>query len=256
MRAQKILGIGMIVLASSSLSACSKKTLLESMDLEIIPNGSGGDLRLSSTVKLGNMSLPEIEIPIQAPGSTLSLGNMALKPDANGKQEISITLNSAALLHADPALGSTLPNGRALPSAIGFGESGGALLALPIRNSSRIYLGGDLKTRIILGVALVLPALDPVTASLPVGANAFFKRPFSSTISGVGGVFSSPQARQSGIAVFGILNANPASKIGSTLALQQKSTSARQGGSVEPKTVNALRIMQFFTGPAQVLDID
>ena len=283
MRAQKFIGIAAIALIPGTLTACSKKNLFGSLDLGITRSGSETVLRLASTVNLGNMSLASLEIPITAPGSNLRLGTVSLGAAPDGTQQIAIDLNATAFLHADPIAGSALPNGRALPSAINAGP-GGTLLALPILNSSRVYLGGDLKTRVILGVALTLPALDPVTANLPVGANAFFKHSFSSLISGVAGVFSSPQARQSGIAVFGILSPGPAGGAGASpssasasapapaqsraLALGQKSAPVRRpasgapvetgvhGGSGATNSGNTLRILKFFTGTPQVLTVD
>ncbi|NDG84094.1 MAG: hypothetical protein EBX52_03530 [Proteobacteria bacterium] len=257
MRAQKVLGMAALVLISSTLGACSKKNILASLDLGITHVGPETDLRLASTVHLGNMSLAGLDIPITAPGSNLHLGSVSLGTAPDGTQQIALSLNATAFLHADPIAGSTLPNGRALPSAIDPGPAG-TLLALPILNSSRVYLGGDLKTRIVLGVALTLPALDPVTANLPLSANAFFKRTFSSLISGVAGLYSSPQAHQSGIAVFGVLTPSRAGGTSPSLSLQQKSTPARRPASA-PDSLSGqdqLRILQFFTGSPRVLSVD
>lgn len=63
-------------------------------------------------------------------------------------------------------------------------------------------MGGDLKSTIIAGAAISVPALDSVMQSNPLPLNLFFAYPFSPEVSGVAGLYTSPTAHQNGIGIF------------------------------------------------------
>ena len=253
--------LGLIALTTLSLTACSGKTILNSLNLGVSTVNQETDLELSAVVNLGNISLEEIQIPVLDPKSGMKLGMIGLSTTPSGSQRISLVMNASSILHADASLGMALPNGRPLPSSLGLGTSGA--LGLSVLNSSRVYIGGDLKTKLILGIALTLPALDSVTHPIPINSNVFFRHSFTPELAGVAGVFASPEPHQSGIAIFGQFTPTQG------LNLISKTILSRM--SVRPETTSGaplsqdrthmspsdqMKVLRFFQGPRNTVSID
>ena len=251
---------GMIALTTLSLTACSGKSILNSLNVGVSSQNQEMDLELSAVVNLGNLSLEQIQIPVFDPKTGMKLGMIGFSTTQSGTQRISLVMNASSILHADPVLGSTLPNGRPLPSSLGLGAQGA--LALPVLNSSRVYIGGDLKTKLILGIALTLPALDTVTHQVPVNSNLFFRHAFTPELTGIAGLYASAAPHQSGIAVFGQytpsqgfnLNTKTASR-----AILRGNTPTPLSAPSEQESLNPseqIKIFRFFQGPKKTLKIE
>jgi hypothetical protein len=189
-----------LALIGTSLSACSNHSFLNAMDVAVTTQNNENYLDLSAEVDLGNVSLDQIQIPILDPRTQANLGTIGFSTAPSGKQKITVGVNASAITRADSTLGMSLPNGRPLPGSIQ--SASGQLLGIPVLNQSRVYIGGDLKTQVVLGVALTLPGLDGVTRNIPVAANLFFQQAFNSQLTGVAGLYTSPGSSGSGIAVF------------------------------------------------------
>ncbi len=171
------------------------------MNVTVTEQNSESYVNLSAEVDLGNLSIDNLTIPVADPHNNLNIGQISFGTAASGKELITISLDASSMLHADPTLGSTLPNGRPLPSAVGM--PAGEMFAIPVLNYSRVYIGGDLKNTIAIGAAFSLKALDNPMSSIGLNSNIFFSQTFSPILSGVAGVYASPNANQNGIAVFG-----------------------------------------------------
>jgi hypothetical protein len=185
-----------LAVVAQTLSACSGSQFLKSMDLSVTEQNSNSFINLSTEVAMGNISLAQATITIQDPNDpTKELGSIGMDTAADGNQTFTLSLDATTILKGDPTLGSTLPNGRALPTAVG-----GTMLGLPVLNDSRVYVGGDLKSTILVGFALTISAFD----SLGVigNSNIFFADAFNTSLSGVAGIFSGTTAGTSGLAVF------------------------------------------------------
>ncbi len=189
-----------LAVMSSSLAACSNNQFLKSMNVNVTTQNQQSYVNLSAEVDLGNAVLDQIQIPIVDPKSQMELGQISFGTGASGKQVISVSMDASTILHADAGLGGTLPNGRTLPGALSV--RAGEVLAIPVLDHSRVYIGGDLKTNVIIGVALSIQGLDGVMSNVPFAANIFFSQAFNSNLAGVAGVFGSQLPNQSGIAVF------------------------------------------------------
>ena len=184
-----------VIVLGMNLVGCSSQThFLQNVGLNVSQQGQESVINLSAKVDFGNASLGAIAIPVNDPHTGLNIGEVSL----DGSM-ITLSVNASSLLSADPSLGSELPNGRPIPSALG--AASGELLAFPILNHSRVYVGGDLKTHVIAGVALAIQGMDGVMGSIGAPANLFFSQTFGSVV-GVAGVYGSPDANESGIAVF------------------------------------------------------
>ncbi len=197
--------VALVVVLSAnalSLSACSDNSqFLKSMSLSVSEQNSESYIKLAAEVDLGNVLIDGVQIPVYDPHTQVEIGQVSLGAGPNGKELITLALNASSILHADPRLGSTLPNGRLLPSSVGIAS--GEMLAIPVLEHSRVYIGGDLKTSIVVGVALALQSLDSVTGSAGLNANIFFSQIFNPNLSGTAGIYASGTAHQNGIAVFG-----------------------------------------------------
>lgn len=184
------------------LTACSNNTqFLKGMNLSVNQQNSESFVNLSAEIDLGNLALDSLSFPVLDPHSGKELGQITLGAGPNGKEQVTLSLSANALLKGDASLGATLPNGLPLPSALGL--TSGQMLAIPALNYSRVYIGGDLKSSIVVGVALAVQALDRVTGSIGLSSNIFFSQVFNPNLSGVAGIYASGTAHQNGIAVFG-----------------------------------------------------
>jgi len=177
-KAQYLAGLVFLV---QSMTACSNSQFLKSMSLSVTDQNNQSFINLTTEVAMGNIALAELTIPITDPKNGKELGSVALQTAADGNQEIVLSVNSTAVLSGNASLGSTLPNGRAIPGATGVSTS--ALVGIPVLNNSVVYVGGDMKAHIIVGMAITIQA-------------------FNTSLSGLAGLYTSTTPDQSGIAVF------------------------------------------------------
>jgi hypothetical protein len=185
-----------LAIVAQALSACSGSQFLKSMDLSVTQQNSDSFINLSTEVAMGNISLAQATITIKDPNDpTKELGSIGMDTAADGNQTFTLSLDATTITKGDATLGSTLPNGRALPSAVG-----GTMLGLSVLNDSRVYVGGDLKSTILVGFALTISAFDSL--SVIGNSNIFFAETFNTSLSGVAGIFSGTTAGTSGLAVF------------------------------------------------------
>lgn len=262
--------VGSLCFASSLFSACGNQVNpLRTLNVQVADSGTGDDplLTLSAQLNLGNASLEQIEVPVVDPRSGRALGRLSLASLPQGGQQVTLALSASAALNADPALGRTLPNGRELPLSLGVRP--GEMLAFPILNHSRIYIGGDLKERVFLGAALAIRALDGVANSAGMALNLFFGLNVNPSLYGVAGLYGSPVANQSGVAVFGRLNRSAMSPGVNPVADQKmlvssavvSARSARVSVPVAevPDEMNSRsqrRVLRLFQGAPRVLKVE
>lgn len=187
-----------LFLLAQSLSACSNSQFLKGMSLSVTQVNSEEYINVSTQVSMGNIALAELTIPIQDPHSGVNLGSIALESSPGGIQTITLSLNASSVTNGNSSLGMTLPNGRTLPSAVG--AVSGDIVGIPVLSQSRVYVGGDLKSSMIVGFALSISAFDSI--SVIGNSNIFFQQTFNSSLSGVAGLFTGASPNQSGLAVF------------------------------------------------------
>ena len=219
-------------LVSSLTLACSSSSsnVIHSMNLSVSQATASSDslINLSAEVDLGNLTLPSFVIPIQDPRTQLKLGQVSLGTASDGKPLITMSLDETAVLHADSTLGATLPNGNPIPGALGVPS--GELLAFPILQYSRVYIGGDLKNKVYAGVALSIQQLDAVAGNLG-GGNIFFSKSFG-PVNGVAGLFTSATPHETGIAVFASGTIPHSTTTTTTIASTSASSKISNGAAV------------------------
>ena len=254
----------LLAMVSIQLSACSKSNILKTIDVKVAEQNNDQFITLSANLNLGNAVFDQLQIPIHDPKTGLEVGSLGLQTAANGSQQVSLGLNASVALHADPTLGATLPNGRELPATLGVAS--GEMLAFPILNYSRIYIGGDMKTRAFIGVALAVKALDGIANLAGMPANVFFGTQVNSNLYGLAGLYGSTAANQSGIAVFARLQLQPASAPASAAPVQLTSAKAsvsRLATQISDQAVDAdtlhprseRKVTNFFYGARRTIKI-
>ena len=186
-----------------SLTACSHSAnvSLKGVDLSTSEVGSETYVNMEAIISMGNLKFPNIEVPVINPANMQVLGQMALQRLADGTNRLNVSIDYEAATKLDPGLGATLPNQRELPLQLGI-PSGTSLIGIPVLESSRIYVGGDLQKNLYIGAAIAIPAFDTVLSQVPIPLNIFFAFPFSSEVSGYAGLFTGTQKGENGIGVF------------------------------------------------------
>lgn len=260
------------VVAGSTLSSCGKTNILKNIDVQVTsPDQQEQFVTLSAKLHLGNAVFDRVQVPIRDPQTGIEVGSLALQTGADGLQTVSLGVNASVALHADRELGRTLPNGRELP--VTLGAATGEILGFPVLQYSRVYIGGDLKNKAYLGVALAVKQLDGIANLAGAPANVFFGLQVNPAVYGVAGVYGSPDANQSGIAVFGRaqLQPVPSGSTVLTMAAQaasqsraQKSPAAGLAGQISDQAVSDAdelhprserKVTNFFYGARRVIRV-
>jgi len=244
---KQTLAMGLLAFSfTAGLSACktgtTATTFLNAMDLSVTQSNNQSYINLTATLNLGNVSLQGIQVNVQDPKTKQDVGTLSFSQLSNGQNQIALNVNASVIANADATLGSTLPNGNAVPLVLGTGN----MLGIPVLSNSIIYLGGDLKQSIYAGVALGIPGLDQVMSDIGLPLNIFFSGNFGTNLLGVAGLYTSSTVAQNGIAVFGEYNANAAS-----LMQNIDTNKDQQIDQLSPKTKHDL--VDFFLGaPRQI----
>ncbi len=207
---QSVLFLSMILALCTT--ACSPKDTVKLKGVDLGTHEAQGRtyVYFEAIVLMGRLHFPNLEVPIRHPGSLQTLGSLLLQPLDDGSNRFFLSVDFEAASSIDPALGLSLPNGRELPRALDAGST--RMIGIPILEASRIYLGGSLKSDLIVGAALGIPALDSVTQSIPIPLNLFFSYPFSPEVSGVAGLYSSPLRGRNGVGIFAKKSLSPSKR--------------------------------------------
>ena len=186
------------------MSACGGKTgsqFINSVALSVSQQGADSYLNLVTSVNLGNATVAGVSTTLTDPVTLAPIGTFTLSQLAVGQSQIALSVNTNVIPHADANLGQLLPNGNPLPFSLA--ATAGAVLSFPLLQNSRVYVGGSTAGTLIAGVALTIDGFDQVISNTGVAANVFFLDAVNANLSGIGGIYSSPAAAMSGIAVFG-----------------------------------------------------
>jgi len=196
----KKINLFLITLISIAATACGPNGGISVKSLDINTSQVAADtyINLDTIVVLGNLKLPNVEVPVLNPKTLQPIGQMATENLPDGTNKIMIAINFQEAAKLDPSSGNSLPNGRALPMQLSSGE----MIGIPLMEQSKIYIGGDLQKQIILGAAVAIPALDQLMSNIPIPLNLFFNFSFPDQITAKAGLFTGPSAGESGIAIF------------------------------------------------------
>lgn len=147
---------------------------------------------VTADINLGAMSLPAVSLPIPDPHGQGPIGSVELVPGLNGKNQIKVNVEIAALVNVQPT-NALLPNGNSIPLIASNGT-----VAISLGGGAKIYLTLS-QTVTAIGVAIPISSFDSIGASLP-GVN-FFPVLNINNVVATAGLFTGSQAGQNGIAI-------------------------------------------------------
>jgi hypothetical protein len=243
------LRLSLVLALSIVVSACSGngQSFFKNLDIKVSERNNESYVTFTSKFELGNVSLDAATYTIKDPhNGNQPAGKIDFSQDAQGFGLIDMEVNATLLVHADPDLGLSLPNGRPLPLSLSIER--GDSFGVPVGEHSRVYLGGSLQTTIFAGVALAVKGLDQVMDQLSNPANVFFLFRPTNTIMGAGGIYGSPNPNQNGVALFGKY-----SKAGGMLDLEIDEDQDNEFYEMNNETQN--KLIDFFYGEPKKLQV-
>jgi len=230
MNSVKLLGITMMAVG---LMGCGDSGVISKISVSTFTDeGSDAWVDMSADLNLGRLSFPALSIPITNPNNPASvLGQVSLQRSSSATNSLHLQLNLTEVSHERLSLNNRLPNGHLIPV-------GGVDNVFGIRAGSRstVYVGTS-GSKVMLGVALVIPELRSIGSILP-GVDLFLDLPKGSKVSGVGGIFTSSQADQNGLGIFFETNGSGAVEMS---AMRLAAASFSEKMSVAPSKITFLR---------------
>jgi len=220
------------LVASLSVTACGQNgssDLIRGAQFKTSQDAGGLFGELDLTLNTGSLLLPTFELPILNPRKPGAIyGSISMRDGLSLGTELGLKVNLTEVAKAEALDGSQLPNGKAIPVALGSVKP----IGFSVQDRSRVYLafGNGMS---LVGTAIVIPAFDNISKYV-AGLDLFL--PFQGTngIRGVAGIFTSLEPSKSGIAVFvdvsSILNQKPTSA-GSLAAASVRSGSSSKSSS-------------------------
>lgn len=244
----KAMNASLALVACFALSACGNNDgnkFLQNVGVAIENHGFDTYVNLSSEVRLGNVSLSELSVPVKNPKTGVHMGDISFSQLPSGNGKITLSVNSSLFVDADPELALVLPNGKPVPAILGW--KAGEVSAVDVLKNSRVYIGGDTQEKIHIGFALGIKGLDNVMGDIGSPANLFYSKEFGKVFAS-GGIYASPDAGGNGIAVFA--NYTPSSVSIQTI---EASGSDYEVNKLNNKTLRKMN--KFFYGKPRKLEI-
>lgn len=164
-------------------------------DIKVSPyyDNSEVHVALTSTLSLGNVTLPGVSLPIIMPTSGEDIGSIEMQTALGGKNIISIDVNLSKVAQIR-ATQATLPNGNILP-LIGTNE----VIVIPVKNYVNLYLTFS-NSVAALGVDIPFSTLDPIGAK--VGNVSLFPSFNINKVIGAAGLYFSKESGKNGFGLF------------------------------------------------------
>lgn len=187
-----------VVFLSFFLVSCGAQKPMVS-DIKITPSYVEDDfyVTLSSTLELGNVSLPSLSIPLVILKTGVEIGTLSMQTGIGGKNTFAFSLNLSAVTHLNGAV-SKLPNGGLLP-LIGTNKT----IEIPLKHNISIYLSfGD--GIAAFGIAVPFKTLDALGAQ--IGTSALFPVFNIKNVFGAAGIYTSKTAGKNGFGLFADLS--------------------------------------------------
>lgn len=176
-------------------------------DIKVTPSYQGSDVyvNLSADLSLGNVTLPNMGLPLIIPRTGLEIGQLTMQTSLGGKNQLFVEVNLSALTHLNASIGR-LPNGGVLP-LIGLNRT----IEVHLNNNVTFYISfGD--GIAALGIAIPFRTLDALGNS--IGSSSLFPVFNIRNVFGAAGIYTSKTAGQNGFGLFADLtNVLPAQDI-------------------------------------------
>jgi len=167
-------------------------------NINITRDETTGDLYVGveAELQLNQASFPSLTIPLRDRSTGKVYGALSLRPGLNGESYLRFDVNMSEVTDVPVLADPRLPNGTLLPIA-GLEE----VIALQVQERSRVYVGYS-QSNVMLGIAIVLDALDGAAQDVP-NANLFFQiGEQHANVKGLVGLFTGDQPGESGVGIF------------------------------------------------------
>lgn len=164
--------------------------------LKVTPAVTNGDvwIDVSADLKLGNIMLPNLNIPVVVPGVNRYLGDVVLISNQNVDKLI-LKINLSEIIHLQAKKGS-LPNGQILPL---IGENNVIEIKLGNQKNVSLYLTFS-DGQMAIGTAIPIRGMDNLGNTM--GTTSMFPAFNLSGVYGALGLFTSKSKGQNGIGFF------------------------------------------------------
>lgn len=253
-----VLALAGITLAGvAGMSACNSTSainFLKSMTLSTFTENGNSFLKLTTTFDMGNVSLAAMSVNIVDPHTKLVEGTVEFTELATGQSQIALSANENLIPNGDVSLGTMLPNGKPLPAVLG--AQTGAVLGIKILDHSTLYLGGDIAHTAYVGIALGIKGFDSVMNQLSTSINVFFMGSFdNNTLLGVGGIYGSTVADESGVAIFGKYTRPVATAAGKMMRASTQQDLVNDYAIEKLNNSNMRKLSKYFYGKKRTLSV-
>lgn len=183
-----------LLFALVSLVSCgsSSSSMNILKDITVTPEVIDGEqhISLSSSLEMGNVSLPAVTIPILSSGK--QIGSIEMQTVIGGQNELTVKVNVSAVADLRYERAS-LPNGTTIP-LIGGNE----VIVIPVGNKGEIYL--SLSNGVYaLGAAIPFSSLDSLGRS--TGGISIFPIFNNGEVIASAGMYLSQTSGQNGLAI-------------------------------------------------------
>jgi hypothetical protein len=148
---------------------------------------------LSAELKIGNISLSDVTLPIIVPRTGREIGTVSMYKNMEGKNKFEVELNVSAIANVE-AVAARLPNGNVLPLI-----RDNNVIVIPIQNKANIYLAFSDGVAAI-GATVGIRGLDSLGRS--VGETSIFPGFSAGQVLGSAGIYTSRTAGQNGFGLF------------------------------------------------------
>ena len=156
MKTAPFVKLAVLLLVLTSIVSCGgQKPMVTDIDVRPYYQNSDVHIQLSSTLALGNVTLPGISLPVILPHNGQNIGSIQMQTVLGGQNIISIDVNLTEVAKVQ-AQTARLPNGNIIP-LIGNNQ----VIVIPIQNKVNLYLtmGNGVAA---LGVDIPFSTLDAV----------------------------------------------------------------------------------------------
>lgn len=168
-------------------------------DVRLASQTNDGDIfvEIDATLDLGNITLPSIQYPVIHPKTSELIGEINLGTTFSGTTELTLSINLTNITRVPSIANSKLPNGLNLPVG---GLRDIDVVQIPIAdNRAQVYIAmGD--GIAMAGVAVVVSGMDQIGHE--IGTSGFFPMFEIDDVKGIGGIFTSSNVGQNGLALF------------------------------------------------------
>lgn len=185
------------LLCMGLLSACSQESIITGADLSTDVVNGETFIGLKTHLSTNNVQIVAGQIAVVNPNNPLEmLGQIKITSQDYGKTDVDFQVNASRLIKLPSLQKETaLPNGTAFPV---WGVNANNWYSIPLgKDSSKLYVNVDsANKKAVMGYALS-------TASVNAGVVGNLFTIFQGNgVTGFGGIYSGPQAGQSGVAIF------------------------------------------------------